>query len=293
MKYERILQAIAGTVWMIHQPKLEEIIGVIEARARGVTLETDYLAQIEARRKALLGPQGRVHVMGLHGTISQRPSLYSSGGTSTEEFGREFDQALRDPEIGAILIDADTPGGSVFGVHELSQKIFAARGTKPIAAIANPEAYSAGYYIASAAEELWMAPTAMVGSIGVVATHIDYSAQNADLGIKVTYVTAGRHKVEGNPDEPLDKEARAELQRHVDRYYGMFVGSVARNRQTTREQVEADYGQGRIVGAEDAVRRNMADKVGTFAEAVAALNARVASERGTKAERRRLAIERV
>lgn len=292
MKYERILQAIAGTVWMIHQPKLEEIIGVVEARANGVALESDYLAKIEARRKAMLGTQGRVHVMGLHGTISQRPSVFSSGGTSTEEFGRELEQALRDPEIGAILIDADTPGGSVFGVHELSQRICEARGGKPIAAIANPEAYSAGYYVASAADELWVTPTGMVGSVGVVATHIDYSAQNAEEGIKVTYVTAGRHKVEGNPDEPLDKEARAELQRHVDRYYGLFVQSVARNRKTTVERVEADFGQGRIVGAEDAVRRNMADKVGTIQEAIAALNSRMVSGRGTKAERRRLGVER-
>lgn len=292
MKYERILQAIAGTVWMIHQPKLEEIIGVVEARARGVVLETDYLAKVEARRKAMLGPQGRVRVMGLHGTISQRPSLFSSGGTSTEEFGRELDMALRDPEIGAVLIDADTPGGSVFGVHELSQRIFESRGIKPIAAIANPEAYSAGYYVASAADELWVTPTGMVGSVGVVATHIDYSQQNAENGVKVTYVTAGRHKVEGNPDEPLDKEARAELQRHVDRYYGMFVQSVARNRKTTREQVEADFGQGRIVGSEDAVRRNMADRVGTMQDAIASLNGRVASSRGTKAERRRLGVAR-
>ncbi|MCB9868141.1 MAG: S49 family peptidase [Phycisphaerales bacterium] len=291
MRYEQILKAISETCWMIHRPKLEEIIGVVEARAKGVTLETDRFAAIEARRKSHLGTQGRVHVMGLHGTISQRPSLFSvSGGTSTEEFGRELDAALRDPDIGAVLIDADSPGGSVFGVHELSQKIFAARGTKPIAAVANPEAYSAAYYVASSADELWVTPTGMVGSVGVVATHIDYSQANAEDGVKVTYVTAGRHKVEGNPDEPLGDEAKAELQRHVDRYYKMFVESVARNRKTSVERVEADFGQGRIVGAESAVARNMADHIGTLSEAVTALNARVQTGRGTRMERRKLAV---
>ena len=93
--------------------------------------------------------------MGLHCTISQRISLVTGGGgTYTGEFGREFDQAVSDPDVGAILMAVDSPGGSVFGVHELSQKFFEARGRKPIVAIANSEAYSAGYYIASAADEL-------------------------------------------------------------------------------------------------------------------------------------------
>jgi signal peptide peptidase SppA len=292
VKYERILKAISDTVWMIHQPKLEEIIGVIEARAAGVSLDADYFQQIDARRKAHLGTQGRVHVMGLHGTISQRPSLFASGGTSTDEFGREFNGALRDPDVGAILIDADTPGGSVFGVHETSEMIYRARGQKPVVAIANSEAYSAGYYLASAADELWVTPTGMVGSVGVVATHIDYSQQNEALGIAVTYITQGQYKVEGNPDAPLEKEARAELQRHVDRYYGMFVQSVARNRGTTVEKVESDFGQGRIVGAESAMKRGMVDRIGTIEDAVRHLNGRMTSARGTKADRRRLGLER-
>ena len=103
----------------------------------------------------------------LHGTIAQRVGLLTgSGGTSTDEFGRQFDAALADRDVAGILIDADTPGGSVFGVHGLSQKIFESRGKKPIVAIANSEACSTGYYVASAADELWITPSGMVGSIG-------------------------------------------------------------------------------------------------------------------------------
>jgi signal peptide peptidase SppA len=184
------------------------------------------------------------------------------------------------------VMDVDSPGGSVFGVHKLSQKIFEARGKKPIVAIANSEAYSAGYYIASAADELWVTPTGMVGSIGVLSMHVDWSRWNDQQGLGVTYIHAGKYKVEGNADGPLDKESRAEMQRHVDRYYRMFVESVARNRTTTVERVESEFGQGRIVGAQDAVRRGMADRVGTL-EQVAREVGRTISARDRMAIRRR------
>jgi signal peptide peptidase SppA len=295
MRYEQIIKSIEQAVWAIHQPKLEEIIGVVEARSRGMTPESalgaDRWAALEARRTAHLGRQGRIHVMGLHGTISQRVGLMTgSGGVSTDEFGREFDQAVSDPDVGAILMDVDSPGGSVFGVHELSQKIFEARGKKPIVAIANSEAYSAGYYIASAADELWVTPTGMVGSIGVLSMHIDWSRWNEQQGLGVTYIHAGKYKVEGNADAPLDKEARGEMQRHVDRYYRMFVESVARNRGTTVERVETEFGQGRIVGAEDALRRGMADRMGTLEDAVREVNGRTGMTPRVALRRRRVAL---
>lgn len=297
MRYEQIIKSIEQTVWAIHQPKLDEIIGVVEARSRGITPESalgaDRWAALEARRTAHLGRQGRIHVMGLHGTISQRVGLMTgSGWTSTDEFGREFDQAVSDPDVGAILMDVDSPGGSVFGVHELSQKIFEARGKKPIVAIANSEAYSAGYYIASAADELWVTPTGMVGSIGVLSMHVDWSRWNEQQGLGVTYIHAGHYKVEGNPDAPLDKESRAEMQRHVDRYYRMFVESVARNRGTTVDRVESEFGQGRIVGGEDVVRRGMADRTGTFDDVAQEVGQRMGSVARFAVRRRRVALLR-
>ena len=298
MRYEQIVKSIEQTVWAIHQPKLEEIIGVVEARSRGVTPESalgaDRWAALEARRTAHLGRQGRIHVLGLQGTISQRVGLMTgSGGTSTDEFGREFDQALGDPDVKAILIDVDSPGGSVFGVHELSQKIYESRGKKPIVAIANSEAYSAAYYVASAADELWVTPTGMVGSIGVLSMHVDWSRSNEQQGIGVTYIHAGKYKVEGNPDRPLDKEARAEMQRHVDRYYRMFVESVARNRSTTVERVESEFGQGRIVGANDGIRHAMADHAGTYADAHIALTDRIRGAVQLRTRRHRLGLARI
>lgn len=286
MKYNHILKAISESVWAIHPPKLEQIIGVIEARSIGVTLDSAAFEAAEQKRKSNLGTKKRIHVMGLHGTISQHPSAFSSGGTSTEAFGREFDAAMANPAIDGILIDADSPGGSVFGVPELADKIRGARGQgKNIVAVANAEAHSAAYWLATAADELWVTPSGMVGSVGVVMAHVDQSAANESEGFKVTYVTAGKYKVEGNSDEPLGEEARSEFQRHVDRYYGMFVRGVAANRGITPSQVEKDFGQGRVVGARDAVERGMADRVGTLEEAFAKMTEnRLRIRRGEAAE---------
>ena len=91
--------------------------------------------------------------------------------------------------------------------------------------------------------------------------------------------------MEGNADAPLDKESREEMQRHVDRYYRMFVESVARNRGSSVERVESEFGQGRIVGAQDAITRGMADRVGTFEDAVRAIS-------GSDSVRNRMAMRR-
>lgn len=105
-------------------------------------------------------------------------------------------------------------------------------------------------------------------------------------------IHAGKYKVEGNPDEPLDKEARAEMQRHVDRYYRMFVESVARNRNTTSVRVEAEFGRGRIAGAADAVRKGMGDGVGTIEEVTRNLSGRLASQTLLAVRRRKVALHR-
>lgn len=290
MKYEHILKAISETVWLIHPPKLEEIIGVVEARMAGIVLDADQFEAVNARRKQQLGRSGRIEVLGIHGTISQRPSLFSSGATSLQEFGRAFDAAVADGDVGGILLDVDSGGGSVFLVEETADKIHAARGTKPIVAVASPEAYSAGYWLPTAADEVWVQPSGMVGSVGVVSAHVDQSQWNEEQGLKVTYVTAGRYKVEGNPDEPLGEEARAEMQRHVDRYYRRFIDGLARNRGLSAETVDESFGQGRVFGAADAVRLGMADKIGTFEQALGSLASRVQQNDRMSLRRKRTAI---
>jgi hypothetical protein len=135
------------------------------------------------------------------------------------DFRDAFREALNSPEIQAIVLDVDSPGGYVDLVPETAQEIYDARGEKPIVAVANTTACSAAYWIASQADEVVVTPSGSVGSIGVYMLHEDWSKFNEDFGIDPTYIFAGRYKVDGNPDEPLSDTAREEWQQEVDDLY--------------------------------------------------------------------------
>ncbi len=138
--------------------------------------------------------------------------MESSGGTSVQGVARQFRAAMADPDIGRVILDVDSPGGQVGGVEELAREIYQARGQKPVTAIANGLAASAAYWIATAADEFVVTPSGQVGSIGVFGMHQDVSAALEKDGVKVTMVSAGKYKTEGNPFEPLTDEARAAMQ---------------------------------------------------------------------------------
>jgi signal peptide peptidase SppA len=194
------------------------------------------------------------------------------GGTSAEGFSRRFSQALNDPTVGAIVIDVDSPGGSVYGVAELAAEIYAARGSKKIVAVANSLAASAAYWIAAAADELVVTPGGEVGSIGVYTAHEDWSKALELQGIKPSLISAGKFKTEANPYEPLTEEARAAIQTRVNEYYDMFTKAVGKYRGATPSAVREGYGQGRVVGAKEAVDLNMADRIETLSETITRLS---------------------
>lgn len=277
MNYSRIVRAIEEMPWAIQPAKLEAIIEMIELRARGID---DRVAE-EIRKPAVEASivaaksGGAIAVLPIFGTILQRMNLMSdfSGGTSTEKFTQSFRAALADNSVKSILLNVDSPGGSVYGVDELATEIFKARGQKPIVAVANSLAASAAYWLASAADELSVTPSGEVGSIGVFSAHFDESRLIEAMGVKATLISAGKFKTEGNPYEPLSEEARAAIQSRVDEYYGSFVDAVARNRASTSKRVAGGFGQGRVVGAAQAIELGMADKVATFDQVLTRLGA--------------------
>lgn len=265
--YEHVLTWVATTPWAILPEKLAVMMEVLAVHARGGKFSADEIAaRIGDRRPSAAMTSGGVAVLPLHGIISQRADMMSesSGGTSTEGFTRAFRAAVADPDVGAIVIDVDSPGGSVPGVDELSAEIFRARGQKPVTAVANSLAASAAYWIASAADELVVAPSGEVGSIGVFTAHQDLSRALDSAGITTTLIGAGKYKTEASPYAPLSVDARAAIQSRVDDYYGMFTRAVARNRGVSVDDVRGGFGEGRVVGARDAVRQRMADRIGTL-----------------------------
>lgn len=152
---------------------------------------------------------------------------------------RALDRGVSDSAVKAIALFIDSPGGLVSGNFELADRIYQTRKLKPIFGFANDNAYSAAYSLGSSAEQLFVTRTGGVGSVGVVTLHVDISAALAKEGIKVTWIYAGARKVEGNSTQPLSDEAKARIQARIDDIYGLFVGTVARNRRLSDEAVRA------------------------------------------------------
>ena len=271
MSRTHVLQAFVESPWAILPYKLEALKEIVARHAAGEKLSAE---EIEARIHGATRPLERrvnsVAVLPLFGTIFPRANLMTqmSGATSAERFSMQFAELVKDPEVGAIVIDVNSPGGSVYGVEEAAKQIFEARGTKPIIAVANHLAASAAYWIASAADELVVSPSGEVGSIGVFATHEDVSGFLEKEGVKTTLISEGKFKTEGNPYEPLGEEARAAIHTRVSEYYDAFVEAVARQRGVNPDSVRNGFGQGRVVGAAEAVKLGMADRVETIGETV-------------------------
>jgi capsid assembly protease len=275
-KYPNVVRAFSAQTWAMEPLKLAAIIEVIQARMTGGYIPADVIAEHKAAaaaRRSQTPASGAVAVIPVYGTISQRMGMMSemSGGASTEQIGAQIDAALANPQVSAIVLDIDSPGGSVSGVPELAAKIKAARGQKPIIAVANSLMASAAYWIGSAADEIVASPSADVGSIGVYQAHLDASAALEAEGLKYTLISAGKHKVDANPYEALSDEAREHLQAGVDEWYGAFVNAVASHRGVSAKDVRTGYGEGRVLTAKAAKAAGMVDRVATLDDVLADL----------------------
>lgn len=286
-RYRHIVHGVHSANWAIVPEKLQAILAFLDLRVAGVPTPFD-----AARPAKLKAVRGNVAVLSLYGVLAQRMNMITeaSGGTSTDMFGAAFDEMMADDTVGAIVIDVDSPGGEVYGLEELSDRIFNARGTKPIYAVANSLMASAAYYVGSAADKIIVTPGGEVGSIGTVAVHVDKSAADEAAGLKYTLITAGKHKAEGSQFEPLDDETRGTIQKRVDEYYGMFVDAVARNRGVQASAVRSGYGEGRVLGAQESLKAGMVDRISTLdavlAEITQAQRAKATAARRASIRRR-------
>ncbi|WP_297476496.1 S49 family peptidase [Ferrovum sp.] len=287
MKRSLLLAQIMSTPWALMPETLNAMAGILRRWRVGDPIPAATLQHIEAdqgvrtARKAAntQAGSGQIAVLPLYGIITQRGNMVDAlsgpGSCSTQQFAASLTDALNDPAVEQILIDIDSPGGSVYGVEELAAQILAARGQKPVVAVANSLAASAAYWIGSAASEFYCTPGGEVGSIGVWQAHEDLSDALKYEGIDVTLISAGKFKVEGNPYEPLTAEATAFLQSRVDDYFNAFVAAVAQARAVNADEVINGMGQGRVLGASAALSLNMIDGILTFDQVVSLMQSRI------------------
>lgn len=292
MKYLNVCRYVAETLWAIHPTKLTELLSVLAFKANGgeFTAE-DIAARIgDSKPAAASTKRGAVAVIPIRGVIAHRMDAMSdtSGGTSIERIGAMLSQIAGDSSIETIVYDIDSPGGTVPGVQELASQMFALRGQKRQIAQVNNLAASAAYWLAAQADEIVSLPSGTAGSIGVFTAHQDLSKALENEGINVTLISAGKFKVEGNPFEPLSDEAKAVMQARVDDAYASFVKDVARGRGVKVADVKGGFGQGRALGAKDALEAGLIDRIGTMDDTISALVGRSTS--GMRAEDDALAL---
>lgn len=300
MKYAHLFAAVAGEPWAIHSVKGQAILDFLilaelgEA-GRGSELE---MRVLEAKKlhpgteaKIARSPGG-VAIIPIHGVMAQRMGMLqrSSGGASSDAIGRQVTAAADNSEIKAIVLHVESPGGAVFGLRELADRIHDAKAAKPVIAQVDSYAASAAYWAASQASEVVISPGGEVGSIGVLSVHEDISRRMEAEGVTRTIVSAGKFKVEGNPYQPLEEEARATLQARVDSAHADFLAAVARGRGVEVSHVAENYGQGRMIGDSKAVSLGMADRIATLDQT---LQRFAKSDPGIDTRRARLAIAEI
>lgn len=238
-----------------------------------VLVESPSAVAEEAKVPRLAKVKGAVAVIPVYGTIAQHRGSDYWGGVFTEELVGKVGEMVQAPNVGAVVLSFDSPGGIVYGVDEASDAIRQMGQVKPIFGHVKAEAASAAYYLASNTTKLFAQPSSEVGSIGVWTMHIDASKAFEEYGWDITLISAGKYKVEGHPFGPLEEDGKAELQRSVDRYYDSFLGSVAAGRGVTKGTVKSDFGEGRMLDAERAKSAGMVDGICTLGELLAGVMA--------------------
>ncbi|MDE2284718.1 MAG: S49 family peptidase [Hyphomicrobiales bacterium] len=264
-----VASRLFGTPLMIARAKLEVILGVIGPRLTG-SLTQPVLIDSSGGQELSITAEG-IAVVSIIGTLVSRSSYVdaASGLASYGELGDAISAAFDDPAVRGIVLEIDSPGGEVGGLFDLVERIGALKTStgKPLSAVANEAALSAAYAIASTADRIYVTQTGEVGSIGVVAAHVDESSADAKAGLAWTFMFAGERKIDGNAHQPLSGVARDAIQADIDQLYEQFASLVAKNRGLTPEEVRGT--EAAIFRGQRGLRAGLADRIGTIETAVA------------------------
>lgn len=269
---------VLNSPWAIVPEKLREITEIYATHLRGEKID---IAAVEAKVGAPLQNERApyevvdgVAVINLEGPMAKKMNLFTrvSGGVSTQIAARDIRAALADPAVAGIVLNIDSPGGTVDGTQELADVVRQAAQQKPLVAYTDGMMASAAYWVGSAAGGVFISgDTVHVGSIGVVTQHVDYSGWEAQKGMKTTEITAGAYKRIASETAPLTDAGRAYLQQQVDEIYATFLAEVARNRGSDAETVHKNMADGRIFIGQRAIEAGLVDGVSTLSDLVGRL----------------------
>lgn len=256
--------------------------GPTGSRFVGESVERDEQGRPKNRLPYRRTPEG-VALITITGSLVNRGAWIgaSSGLTSYEGIAHQVETAVCDPKVKSIILDIDSPGGEAVGAFETAALIRKAGEAKPIAAMVNGMACSAAYALASGCKMVASSESGLSGSIGVVLMHADYSRAVYKAGITPTFIHAGAHKVDGNPYEPLSKSVRGDLQAEVDKYYALFLDTVAAGRGKRLSAQAARATEARTFIGQAAKDAGLVDEIGAFADLIGALSSSPGARRSS------------
>jgi len=258
----RVLDLIESTAWAMEPRAFEALLKTdFEALSTRPALYEDVLPADEKRRtRGAFKKKGKTAIVPVKGALVSSMSFmdWLMGASSYASIVQALQAAVEDESIESILLDIDSPGGEVDGASDTAS--FIASIPKPVRAFASGDCCSAAYWLASAAGEVWAAPSSRLGSIGVRTTQVDASQHYAEKGIRfITLTSKGASRKALDMTSPEGVEA---VQGLLDGMEAVFVSDVARNRRLPESTVlSAEWGQGFPIMAEAAVRVRMADRL--------------------------------
>lgn len=275
----RYTSRLFGKPLAMASPELHEIMQYVGdrtasgGRVRRTAASKDSIPRSRAR--AYLKNDG-VLVIPVFGTL-----VHQSGWMDAECAMQSYEALAEDLDVAmegncrGVMLRLNSPGGECAGLFTLADKLQAVAQAKPIWGVVDDMACSAAYLLAAYCERLYISKTAVVGSIGVIAQHLDQSGWDEKNGLRYTAVFAGARKNDGTPHEALSDPALQNLQAEVDRIYGMFVDCVAARRGQSVSSIRAQ--EGKVYYAQAAIDAGLADEFGSPDDAYRALLDRIST----------------
>lgn len=285
MNYE-FARLFGGSRWMIEPNAFRSLL----KRAEAVSAETIHAAMKAYSERPPTPPApiivGDVGVINVTGPIIYRASWISDlfGFAAVETLRAKFRAALADQAIKTIVFRGETPGGIIDMVPEFADEIYAARGQKPMIAVADTYVASCGYWLLSQCDRIIVPRSGSLGAVGAYLTHENIAGMLEKMGIEITFIQHGENKTEGNPYEAPSEAYKAHAQSQIDIVGGDFDQAAARGRGVSKKVVLDTFGQGRMYLGREAVALGMADAVGTFDQLMAKLTKGRATSAGMRGD---------
>ncbi|MAG24780.1 hypothetical protein CMI47_04295, partial [Candidatus Pacearchaeota archaeon] len=269
----KTLQQLHSVPFALYEPYYRALVEAVHAGNDYPNTEMEKFfpkpsAMMHGKPGQMIGPtielKDGIAIQHITGPVVRTHDFWSrmEGATSIDEAYRDLASARDNPAVKAIVLHMNTPGGEVDGTGEFAGLVHQTANTKPVIAYVSFMAASAGYWIASAAGEIVAAPTALLGSIGVVTTYYDTSKMMESFGIEKVEIVSSQSPLKRV--DPKEEGGRAVIQREIDAIADVFINSVAPNRGVTRQTVLEDFGQGDVFVGKNAIKPGLADRIGTF-----------------------------